>query len=377
MLELDEQFTTLAELHCQAALIVKPEPIALAEKLFNYQIECDRQWFDDILTNYQQALGVQGCAHYTKLVEQAWQHYLNTRKPNENTSSESKVLPNQELLAAFGKVFSTKNIVCYDKNHTLQAMMEELAESENNMDKLVSIKSQTLNYAGDYLAIAKCYEQANLPEQAIAWAEQGFYRFYRDTDGSLRDYLIAHYLKTKQQAKAICLAWLAFEERPSLAKYQTLKEVSSQFDDWLGQRQRALALIEHQVKQPKKTVWHSVSTYVDLLIDIALWENDLELAMAYSQKGEFSKAMGIKLADAVSQYAPSFALALYKKHVNQLVPQTNNQAYEEAFKLVLKVGNILKQQKQTLAFSDYVAELSVNYKLKRNFMAMLKKISIS
>ena len=87
--------------------------------------------------------------------------------------------------------------------------------------------------------------------------------------------------------------------------------------------------------------------------------------------------MGIKLADAVSQYAPSFALALYKKHVNQLVPQTNNQAYEEAFKLVLKVGNILKQQKQTLAFSDYVAELSVNYKLKRNFMAMLKKISIS
>ncbi|MCC6374360.1 MAG: hypothetical protein IT465_06060 [Moraxellaceae bacterium] len=376
LLELDEQFTTLAELHCQAALIVKPEPIALAEKLFNYQIECDRQWFDDILTNYQQALGVQGCAHYTKLVEQAWQHYLNTRKPNENTSSESKVLPNQELLAAFGKVFSTKNIVCYDKNHTLQAMMEELAESENNMDKLVSIKSQTLNYAGDYLAIAKCYEQANLPEQAIAWAEQGFYRFYRDTDGSLRDYLIAHYLKTKQQAKAICLAWLAFEERPSLAKYQTLKEVSSQFDDWLGQRQRALALIEHQVKQPKKTVWHSVSTYVDLLIDIALWENDLELAMAYSQKGEFSKAMGIKLADAVSQYAPSFALALYKKHVNQLVPQTNNQAYEEAFKLVLKVGNILKQQKQTLAFSDYVAELSVNYKLKRNFMAMLKKISI-
>ena len=54
--------------------------------------------------------------------------------------------------------------------------------------------------------------------------------------------------------------------------------------------------------------------------------------------------------------------------------QTNNKAYEEAFKLILKVGEILKQQKQPLAFSDYVAELSVNYKLKRNFMVMLKKI---
>jgi uncharacterized Zn finger protein len=96
--------------------------------------------------------------------------------------------------------------------------------------------------------------------------------------------------------------------------------------------------------------------------------------MAYSQKGEFSQKVGIHLADTVSQYAPNFALALYKNYVNQLVPQTNNQAYEEAFKLVLKVGHILKQQRQTLAFSDYVAELSVNYKLKRNFMAMLKRI---
>ncbi len=186
--------------------------------------------------------------------------------------------------------------------------------------------------------------------------------------------MIAHYLKTKQQAKAICLAWLAFEERPSLAKYQALKQVSSQFEDWSIQRQRALALIENKIKQPKKTMWHSVTTYVDLLIDIALWENDLELAMAYSQKGEFSQKVGIHLADTVSQYAPNFALALYKNYVNQLVPQTNNQAYEQAFKLVLKVGDILKQQKQTLAFSDYVAELSVSYKLKRNFMAMLKQI---
>ncbi len=173
------------------------------------------------------------------------------------------------------------------------------------------------------------------------------------------------------------MTWLAFEERPSLAKYQTLKEVSSQFDDWLGQRQRALALIENNVKHLPKKAWHSTTADVDLLINIALWENDLELAISYSQKGEFSEQVGIHLADTVSQYAPNFALALYKNYVNQLVPKTNNQVYEQAFKLVLKIGDILKQQKQTLAFSDYVAELSVNYKLKRNFMAMLKKISIS
>lgn len=374
LLELDEQFTTLAELHCQAALIAKPEPIALADTLFNYQIACNRQWFDEVLIKYQGVLGKQGSAHYISLVEQAWQNHLNTRQPKDNKLNVDKILPNKELLAAFGKVFSTKNIACYDINFTLQAMMEEIAESENNLDKLVSIKSQTLNYAADYLAITKCYEQANLPEQAIAWAEQGFYRFYHDTDENLRGYLIAHYLKTKQQAKAICLAWLAFEERPSLAKYQALKQVSSQFDDWSIQRQRALALIENNIKHPPKKAWHSKTADVDLLIDIALWENDLELAIAYSQKGEFSQQVGIHLADTVSQYAPNFALALYKNYVNQLVPQTNNQVYEQAFTLVLKIGDILKQQKQTLAFSDYVAELSVTYKSKRNFMAMLKQI---
>ena len=374
LLELDEQFTTLAELHCQAAELAKPEPIALAETLFNYQIQCDRQGFDEVLTKYQTVLGKQGTASYISLVEQAWQAYLNTRQPKENRADEDKISPNKELVAAFGRVFSQQNVPYYDKNYTLQAMMEELAEFENNIDKLVSIKSQNLNYAGDYLAIAQCYAQANLPEQAIAWAEQGFYRFYHDTDENLRGYLIAHYIQTKQQAKAICLAWLAFEERPSLAKYQALKQVSSQFEDWPIQRQRALTWLESQIGAVKKTSWYSRESYVDKLIDIALWENDLELAMAYSQKGEFSQKVGIHLADTVSQYAPNFALALYKNYVNQLVPQTNNQAYEEAFKLVLKVGHILKQQRQTLAFSDYVAELSVNYKLKRNFMAMLKRI---
>jgi uncharacterized Zn finger protein len=257
LLELDEQFTTLAELHCQAAELAKPEPIALAETLFNYQLECDRQWFDEVLTKYQTVLGKQGTASYISLVEQAWQAYLNTRQPKENRADEDKISPNKELVAAFGRVFSQQNVPYYDKNYTLQAMMEELAEFENNIDKLVSIKSQNLNYAGDYLAIAQCYAQANLPEQAIAWAEQGFYRFYHDTDENLRGYLIAHYIQTKQQAKAICLAWLAFEERPSLAKYQALKQVSSQFEDWPIQRQRALAWLESQIGAVKKTSWYS------------------------------------------------------------------------------------------------------------------------
>lgn len=70
-----------------------------------------------------------------------------------------------------------------------------------------------------------------------------------------------------------------------------------------------------------------------------------------------------------------FFKSKYGDYIKQSTQYTTiNQAYEEAFRLICKIGDILKQQKQSLAFSDYVAELSVNYKLKRNFMAMLKKI---
>jgi len=57
--------------------------------------------------------------------------------------------------------------------------------------------------------------------------------------------------------------------------------------------------------------------------------------------------------------------------VPPIVEQTNNAAYAEAIKLIRKVGNLMKTLNQSRQFGDYLAELRVRCKPKRNFIKLL------
>jgi uncharacterized Zn finger protein len=59
------------------------------------------------------------------------------------------------------------------------------------------------------------------------------------------------------------------------------------------------------------------------------------------------------------------------------VEQTNNAAYEEAIKLVRKVGKLMGAQKRTGEFVGYLAELRVRFKPKRNFIKLLDGLSLA
>lgn len=61
--------------------------------------------------------------------------------------------------------------------------------------------------------------------------------------------------------------------------------------------------------------------------------------------------------------------------VPPIIEQTGNRAYEEAASLIRKVGGLMKKQKQTEQFRDYVAQLRVRYKPKRNFIKLLDGIA--
>jgi uncharacterized Zn finger protein len=63
--------------------------------------------------------------------------------------------------------------------------------------------------------------------------------------------------------------------------------------------------------------------------------------------------------------------------VPPIVEQTNNTAYEEAIKLIRKVGGLMKAQNQSRPFGDYLAELRVQFKPKRNFIKLLDVVARS
>jgi uncharacterized Zn finger protein len=57
--------------------------------------------------------------------------------------------------------------------------------------------------------------------------------------------------------------------------------------------------------------------------------------------------------------------------VPPIVDQTNNAAYDEGIRLIRKVGGLMKAQNRSRQFGDYLAELRLQFKPKRNFIKLL------
>lgn len=105
-----------------------------------------------------------------------------------------------------------------------------------------------------------------------------------------------------------------------------------------------------------------------------MWEEDLDAAWTAAHQGVCDRNSLITLASKLESARPEDAISLYRRVVTPIVEQTNNAAYAEAIKLIRKVGGLMKTLNQSRQFGDYLAELRVRFKPKRNFIKLLDDI---
>jgi uncharacterized Zn finger protein len=334
----------LGELHHAACRMAKPEPTALAERLFTLQTTLPFGICSFDAESYGKMLGRSGLASYRELAQIAW-HKL--KPPTDKDRYDTR-------------------------RSTLTSIMESLARASGDIDELVAIKARDLSSGWRYLGIAEIWAHANQPDKALEWAERGLAAFPKRTDNRLRDFLVGIYLKHKRHDEALQLTWIQFEEQPSLELFRKLHDVTVTLKCWPQQRQRALAELANAVPRHCSDPYHySAATGRTLRLSIALWENDLEAAWETVSSGGCDRRLMIELADKLAPARPNDAISLYQAVVPPIVEQTNNAAYEDATKLIRKIGVLLKALKQTATWGDYLAELRVRFKPKRNFIKLL------
>ncbi|MEP7186364.1 MAG: hypothetical protein ABI767_11055 [Rhodanobacter sp.] len=257
----------------------------------------------------------------------------------------------------------------------LTRIMESLAEASGDIDELVAIKARDLSGAWHYLDIAEIWAKARQPDKALEWAGRGLKAFPERTDNRLRDFLVGMYLKRKRHAEAVHLTWIQFEEQPSLEQFQKLHKVASKLGCWPEQRERALAKLAEAappaIGYPHQRKPAAPAPDRSLRLSIALWEGDLDAAWEVAQQGKCTPNLLIALAGKLASERPDDAIELYRKVVPPIVEQTNNAAYEEAITLIRKTGTLLKSQKMSARFADYLSELRAQFKPKRNFIKLL------
>lgn len=341
----------LGELHRKACAMARPDPAGLAERLFRLETALPFNVCSFDAATYREVLGKEGLRRYRELAEAEW----------------NKIGPRNSKNGHDGNRYRITHI------------MEQLARASGDIEELVAIKSRDLSSGYRYLEIAEIYAKARQGEKALDWAERGLKAFPENPDNRLRDFLVAAYLKRKRNDEALQLTWIQFEEYPTLEHYMKLHAVAGKLGAWTAQRERALIKIGEVIarKAARTGRWQPKSSAPDysLRVQIALWEKDLDTAWSAAHEGACDLGLLITLAGKLESVRPGDAINLYRRVVPSIVERANNAAYDEAIRLIRKVGDLMRAQKQLRQFGDYLAELRLQFKPKRNFIKLLDDVA--
>lgn len=341
--ELEQALQRLKHLHLHACNLIKPAPVELAERLFQLEMDEHLDSFYNCARQYREVLGDSGLEHFRRLAQAEW-----SRVPALTDADQPQ----------YG-----------GKRSCITRIMTTLAELDGDLDTLVAIKARDLTAAHRYLSIAQLYAEAGNSDMAQHWAERGLAAFPHRTDNRLRDFLAQQYLLCGRDEQALQLTWVQFDEAPSLSNYQKLQGLAQRLQRAPEQRQRALARLTASENNPQSQV-HARS----LRLAIALWEDDLDTAWLLSQQGDHRVELLHDLALKLESTRPTDAIGLYRRMLEPIIQQTNNQAYQRAVGLIRRMGTLMRAQQLDAAFTAELIKLRQTYKAKRNFIKLLDRL---
>ena len=350
---MSQLLSRLQQIHLAACISAMPDPGALAERLFRWELEGDWDTFRGAVQTYAEVLGDVGIARYRDMAEAQW-------------STVKALKPGDEDPDRYGRRF---RITC---------IMESLALVSGNVEELVAVKQRDLSSSYAFLEIAAACGRTGDDDQALAWAEKGVRIFGKDTDSRLLDLLAELYHRRKRHDEAMALIWPQFERFPDLGRYQKLEKNADQNGSWSQWRQRALQhirrIIDKEARENSSHSRHFGWLGRSLLVEILLWENDIEAAWQAACEGGCTDFLWLELARRREDDHPRDAIVVYQKLVGPIVGRTNNQAYAEAVVLIRRVKKLMNGPGEREEFRQYLGTLRTEFKRKRNFMKMLDKL---
>lgn len=340
----------LEEVHHAACLEARPNPEALARRLFEWEMSGHYDTFYGAVERYADVFGEDGLAEYRRLAGEEWAK-LPTRGPDRAVSWS------------------------YNRRKSrLTGIMRALA---NDIEELVAVESKDLSRPQAYLRIAGIYQEAGDADKALEWAEEGVWVFPDEKHPGLRNFVIEGYHERDRHEEAMDLAWERYAERPRLDGYQRLKSHADRVGGWETWREKALAAVREDVarrKEEAKSSYFPRQVDRSALVEILLWEGGVEVAWREAKEGGCSEGLWLELADRRAREHPEDSLYIYEAKIEPLIEQTNNAAYRQAYELLLKTRELMRRLGREREFEEYVELLRLEYKRKRNFMKLLDGI---
>lgn len=343
----------LEELHLAACRRAGPASVALAERLFSWEVEGEWDIFDQAALRYSEVLNAEGLARYRELADERW-----TLVP--------ALTPGDERRAAGGDRFRITRI------------MEALAELTGDLDQIVAVRERDLSSPYSFLRIAELCAEHGDRDAALEWAERGMQQF-ESADPRLRAFLADEYRRRGRQRDALELSWEAFGDRPGLETYRQLAADAEPLGEWPAGRERAQALLLERSRPPAAGVergrqWGPRRDRSEL-VRIAQWEGEDEAAWRHACEGGCGDRLWLELAARRREKHPEDALAVYKRQVEVEISGKSREAYAAAVKRMDEVRAVLEEMDGGEEFAAYVADVRQTHKRKRNLVKLLDELA--
>jgi uncharacterized Zn finger protein len=346
-----ELMARIAEMHLLACEQAKPDPRQLGRQLFQLQIDADYSEWGDTAERYAHLLGEDGLAAFYETATKAWEKVPVRTVRSSHTNSESY--------------------------YAITHIMESLARRSGDIEQLVAVWERDLTYPNHYLRIASAYREAGNPEKSLHWAERGMNTYPGYQGAPLRRFVAEEYLRAERHADALRIVWSEFRDQPQLETYQLLERFARAADDWDDFRTRALAHISRPAKSspnlsPVDARYHTWSRPQghSLLVEIFLYEQDIEAAWKEAHFGGCHDGLWIRLATEREKTHPAEAVPIYLRLAEQAVSVESSGRYEPAIKLLERAAALMHSLGRSSEFESYFEALRQRFKVKRNLQKL-------
>lgn len=344
----------LADVHLDACIRTRPEPVKLAERLFRLQAEGRWDTFRNVLPAYAEPLGEAGLRCYRERVEQHWAA-LPPLAPgrDDRRSYESGRL-------------------------NLEHAMESLAKHDGDVDALIRIWSKDLSASYRFARIAELCAEHGRFDEGLAWAERGMRELKDRHDDRLLRFCIDEYVRRRAFDRADELAWQRFTYHPTADAFHVLMKVARATKRRDAVRERAISHLLSLARQretperPATAVRGWEPSPRSELVKLLLAERNHDAAWDAFLGGPVAVDVWPTMAAARAKTHPDDAIALYHRYLPVAVNQGAGGArYDEAFGIVRDIRALRAAHRQQATFDAELEAIRKTYRAKRNFIKLL------
>jgi hypothetical protein len=335
--ELREVSMRAQEIHLAACQEARLDSVALGGFLARWALRSDWEIFLGAASDYAEVLGPEGLAEFESVVDE---QFLKLPRLTPGDERDPGPWP--------GRFRPT--------------YLKESLAALRGADDVVEVIARDLSSSYRFLRAAQVLAADDRIDDALGWLSRGQAAF-GNADHRLADLAADLHHRAGRHQEAAHIAWQRFVGSSSLATYQRLQEFAAAVGDWQQRREAALEVLRAKpVAGPPgppgpQPSWAAEPPGHTGLVEVLLWEDDVDAAWQAAQHGGCTRQRWLDLARARAKERPIDAIPILQREVLFSIAGGKRKAYQAGAKLARELRGYAERAGRSADFAVWIRKI--------------------